>query len=283
MNYTRYVFLVLAAVISALTSCSSVRSGFDYAASGLNKVVNPDAERMRSGIVWNKPAPRVGRSKDRTVYVVMEDISGLEIPAGKIESEILSKLESKGYEVVDDIDNAYYRLEVFLRYFGPNPRADRGRNPAIARELKSIAGGTLGSVLGRNGNIPSRIPALGGDMVKDGIQAGMRVKEYDFIADVNLYEKLAKSATKHVKEREREVQWTKTRVIYDGDNKEGGSSNDTVEARMDYSKLVTHRNHKRRVTVWVQKARLTEEEAQSVAMQKMTKALDGLLRKMYRG
>ena len=131
MNYTRYVFLVLAAVISALTSCSSVRSGFDYAASGLNKVVNPDAERMRSGIVWNKPAPRVGRSKDRTVYVVMEDISGLEIPAGKIESEILSKLESKGYEVVDDIDNAYYRLEVFLRYFGPNPRADRGRNPAI--------------------------------------------------------------------------------------------------------------------------------------------------------
>jgi len=287
MNSRQHICLVLVALVAAFSGCNAVRSGLDYAGGGLNTIVNPDAEKMRAGIVWNKHAPRVGRSKDRTVFVVLEDITGIEIPSEELESRILSKLESKGYEVVDDIDDAYYRLEIFLRYFGPNPKVNRGRNRLISAGLGAIAGGTLGYALTHGRSRSTRIPAtgiaaLGGGLIGMGIGEGMKVKEFDFVADVNLYEMLEKPARKVVREHESEGQGTRTSGSFEGGLQESGSSDDTLDSRMDYTVTETHRNHKRRVTVWVQKARLSEEEAQAVAIEKMTRAFGGLLRKVRR-
>jgi TraT complement resistance protein len=288
MNGRLYICLVLVTLVAALSACSAVRSSLDHVGSGLNTIVNPDAEKIKCGVVWNKHAPRVGRSQDRTVFVVMEDITGIEIPSEELESRILSKLESKGYEVVDDIDDAYYRLEIFLRYFGPNPKSDRGRNRLIAGGLGAIAGGTLGYALSHGMSHSATIPitgaaALGGGFLGMGIAEGMKVKEYDFVADVNLYEKHEKPVKKTVRERESEGQGTATSGSFEGGLQESGSSSDTLESRMEYTVNETYRNHKRRVTVWVQKARLSEEEAHATAIEKMTRAFGGLLPRVRRG
>lgn len=123
------------------------------------------------------------KKEQKTVFVSIKNTSGQDM--GGLEQKITSKLQTKGYKLVDDPDTAKYTLMTNVLFANNLKEA----NAAGAGVNGAIAGGVMGAVnSGGNGN-----SALGAALIVGGVSAiaGKLTEDeiYRMVTDVVVREK----------------------------------------------------------------------------------------------
>ncbi|MEM1108132.1 MAG: complement resistance protein TraT [Planctomycetota bacterium] len=230
---------------------------------------NKDAE-VRSGTVWNVPAPDIEppAPSDRTVYIQVRNMSD----ASQIDltPDIKSAVQDAGYVIVNDPTTANFRLRASLRFFGENEAGDLGRSQALALGGISGAGiglGTAGvaSAAGANFGIAAGAGAAAGGLAGIAIANRMQAREWNLIIDMILEEKLDEPITFEVASSRNRNSTTSTGNTVvgpgGGGNTVGGAAGDGTTRTGSTTKTSDYFPHGIRLTAWARQIGMTEDEA----------------------
>jgi len=219
-----------------------------------------------SGLVWHTPIPEMEppSAERSTIYVTFRDASGGEGVA--LQPVIRERLKKSGYTIETNPDKAQYRLQVTLRFFGENPRSDRGR--AQAERLGDIAGASgeaINNVASGTGSIPGSIVGLGVGEVKRLLTTK---HEWNMTLDLVIAERVAEGVDTTVGTGQNRGQTE----VHVGDNSLA-SQTDTSTREQTMKAKKSHLIHGARITAWAQGRKLSQDEAQEALVPKLLNAI----------
>ena len=134
------IFLVLILGTLALSGCGST----------VNKIVTKrdlSTSTQMSSTVWLDPVP----ASKRTVFLQMRNTSDKQLT---VEQSIINSLESKGYTILDNPDEAHYWIQAAILKVGKSNSEEKSRYLATGYEgmgLGAITGAQFGSGRGKVG------------------------------------------------------------------------------------------------------------------------------------
>lgn len=261
---------------SALVAMLVLASGcslFDRAYVGTVNMVDPDQSRLKQETRWLNPHPnfRLVNQDQMVVYVRARDSanSGL-----NIRRDLKDALAELGYRLTSNLDEAQYILNIDIRYFGENARADGGRATLAA----GIGGAVIGGVVGHQSQRLSGGATVGGlvaGLLFDTLAQRNKVREYDAVADVRVGERVKGGVrTTRRSDDGSSVRHSGSsgRGGYDSGSSAGGVS-ETQVVRQDEDFLYSQN----RLVVWVKKMNLAPEEADGVLHRQLVQALSNVL------
>ena len=272
---------VAACCVAALCS-----TGCTVVGRGLGSVTASKYAKPEAGITWNVPAPELDPSVsgDRTVFLSVRNISSA--PDIDIRDQMKAGVRELGYRLVNNPDQATYRLRVSIRYFGENELADGGaRQAALLGGITGAAAG-VGTGVAIHRMTKSRWGAgvgggLTGAVVGIAMKNATTPREWDLIADVILEEKLPAPI---------EIQVSTGQNRHSSTGMVAGMTHDRTQAqgvaggqvrRISSGATVTKRTryfpHGVRVTGWARQIGMTADEAMPLILSKLGSAPANLL------
>ena len=252
---------------------------------GMSTAVGSKYAKADSGITWNVPAPELELTGgNRTAYLSYRNIS--DATDIDLRSAFQGGIQDRGYRVVDNPDQATYRLRVTVRYFGENEAADGGERLAAGLGVISGAAVGVGTGIGvaratGSGIAGGLAGGVAGAAVGIGVNSAMQVREWDAIADIVLEERLPKPVEVEVQsDRSTESTTASGAVTAHGGTRAtgvGGGARDTTSATMAVRRKTSYFPHGIRVTGWARQVRMTREEAIPLIQGHLRSALPNLL------
>lgn len=252
-----------------------------------------DAE-ARSGTVWNLPAPDLPplRPDQRTAFVSVRNISDADID---IRREVRAAVQSAGFRLVDDPEEAHIRLRATIRYFGENENADGGES--LARNLGAVGGAATGvaagaattGVMRRTMNANRQygygtgiaVGGIVGTVAAHGIGNRMRVREYNLIIDMLLEERMDEPMTLTVATDSAAASTAATGVHTGRAGVEaqrtGGGATTTTTTAGEMERTTNFFPHGMRLTAWARQIGMTEDEAVPHIQRRVENVLSNVL------
>ncbi|TMA70582.1 MAG: hypothetical protein E6J69_01995 [Deltaproteobacteria bacterium] len=252
---------------------------------GMSSAVGSKYAKADSGITWNVPAPELELTGgNRTAYLSYRNIS--DASDIDLRSAFQGGIQDRGYRVVDNPEQATYRLRVTVRYFGENEAADGGESLAAGLGVISGAAVGVGTGIGVARATGSGIAGgitggVAGAAAGLAVNSAMQVREWDAIADIVLEERLPKPVDVDVQsDRSTESTTATGAVTAHGGTRGtsvGGGARDATSATMAIKRKTNYFPHGIRVTGWARQVRMTREEAIPLIQGHLRSAVPNLL------
>lgn len=248
---------VLMLVVSFSAGCTTVSRQLGELTD--NKYAEP-----RSGTVWVVPPPQLEppAGSERKVYISYRNISDADI---QLLDLLRQSAREQGWDIVNNPDEAKYRLRASTRFFGEVDPESGGANNA--RAMGAIAGAAVGIGTGyaiadmTDSGVAGVVGGLGiGSLMAAGINNASRPREWALIMDVVLEEKHDKAVTFEMATDSgaRTIDGSgsrNTRMASGGATTQGNTSVATASRKSNYFP------HGIRLSVWANQMNMKEEEA----------------------
>ncbi|MGO1501506.1 MAG: complement resistance protein TraT [Marinobacter sp.] len=256
MAIWRFTIVLLAAVVMA-SGCTTV-------SRQLGSVTANKYADARSGTVWVVPPPQLEppASSDRAVYISYRNISDSDI---QLLSLLKDSARDQGWDIVNDPNQAKYRLRASTRYFGEVEPESGGAS--AARTMGVISGAAVGAGTGYaiSDMTDSGVAGVVGGVATGGfaglgISNASKPREWALIIDVVLEERQSK-----------QVEFNMVTDSGSGTSDRAGAANSRMAsgggtANRNASAATAKRKsnyfpHGIRLSVWANQMNMTEEEA----------------------
>ncbi len=278
--------VAMVGVVLALGSMLLGSSGCTAVGRGMGSMTASKYARPEAGFTWNIPAPELDPppANRRTVFLSVRNISAA--PEIDINGPLRQGIANLGYQIVNDPDEASFRMRVTIRYFGENEAADGGQSQA--RILGGIAGAATGVTTGvmvARGTGSAWAGGIGGGVVGSvvgmGVANATKPREWNLIADVLLEERLDRAIEIAVTSDRDTVSTTGSQAVMEHDRTQrqdvGGRARGTTTASASAVKTTNYFPHGVRVTGWARQIAMTSDEAIPMIHAKLAAAPAGLL------
>ena len=265
------VFLVGFSVLVVMGGCADMDRSYEK----MVVATDPDRARMRVGLKWMNPQPRIRPVSSHLMYVYcrVRNSSGVDI---NLEEAVRSEIEKVGYRLTRDIDEAQFMISADLRFVGESayktPDALLG-----GAGLGAIGGAVLGHNVGKdNTGKGAVIGAVVGSLIGDVVANRNKMREFTMIVDVTLGERIRGGVVTQRGSNARSGVSSSTGLSVGGSFERGSSSagsseSSSVEVREDFL------YHENRVVARAERLNLTFGEAAEVLRGQLSRALSGAL------
>ena len=255
----------------------------DSSYRGLTRMANPDAMRLQGGIKWMGPHAQlrpVGADR-MAVYLRLKNTSGSDLDTAALYAQVRTGMESAGYRVTTDVDEAQFTVTADVRFYGENSTRDLGAGMVASTVLGGVAGAVAGHAI-RPTKTSTGLGAAGGALIGAGLANVManrnKMVEIDLVVDLSVGERVSGGieTTRTSEASTRVADSDNTTVAASGASVGGsgqGGSSDTQE-------IVVHEDflyHQNRLAAYAVKMALTADEALPFLSQKVAAALSGVL------
>ncbi|MEM9378872.1 MAG: complement resistance protein TraT [Planctomycetota bacterium] len=134
-----------AVLLAALGLSVATAAGCTSVSRGLGKITSNKYASAQSGTVWVVPPPQLEppASDARTVYVSYRNISDADVDLGPL---LRDAAERQGWLLVNDPQEASYRLRAQTRFYGEVEPESGGRS--VAEKMGWISGAAVGATTG---------------------------------------------------------------------------------------------------------------------------------------
>jgi hypothetical protein len=274
MDKRNLIAMAMVAIIATVSGCTSVSRGIGKLTS--NKYAEP-----RSGTIWTVAPPQLEPPSpaNKTVYISYRNISDAQ--SVQLLDELKNAATTQGWLVIDDPQQAKYRLRASLRYYGEVEPNTGGRN--IANGLGVIAGAAVG--IGTGSLISSRSSRYGaayagglaaGGLVAAGISNASKPREWALILDFVLeeynenpveFELMRSSGT----ESGDSTGSSNTRMATGGSSQANNSSSASMRQQSNYFP------HGVRLSAWANQMNMEEHEALPLVQEKVRTVITQIL------
>lgn len=256
MTNFRFAIALLAAVVMA-AGCTTV-------SRQLGSITANKYADARSGTVWIVPPPQLEppSAADKTVYISYRNISDSDI---QLLTLMKDSARDQGWTLVNDPDQATYRLRASTRFFGEVEPESGGASTAKAMGVISGAAVGVGTGYGIARATDSGVAGVVGGAAIGGF-AGLGIsnastpREWALIIDVVLEERQSKPvkfdiATDSGSGAKDSAGSGNSRMSTGGGTSRGNTSVATAQRTSNYFP------HGVRLSVWANQMNMTEEEA----------------------
>ena len=264
------LLLGLLAGLLVLAGCE----GIDRTHESVVKATNPDRARLQVDLKWLNPQPNIRPvSADRMyVYCRIRNSSGADID---LRNQILDEIESQGYQVTRDIDEAQFTINADLRYFGES--ATKEHDALIGSAvLGGVGGAVIGKQAGGRTGEGAVIGAAAGALLGNIIDNRNKDREISLIVDVTIGERIAGGVqTQRGSDAGQDVASRNAASLpggrETGSSSAGSSESQNVELREDFL------YHNNRVITSAKRINLTLPEAEPSLSRRLSRAIASAL------
>ncbi len=252
----RFLSVILLALMLGVSACTDV-------SRGLGKITANKFAEPRSGTNWVTAPPQLDppATADRTVYISFRNLSDANVD---LLPQLRDGASSMGWVIVNDPNNAKYRLRGDLRFFGEVEPESGGVGAAAGMGL--IAGAATGvgtyavadTFMGNSGS--AAVGGIAGGLVALGMANASRPREWAMVLDFVLEEY-----------KETPVEFAMATETSRGTVSASGTGNSRTamggaETRTNSSAATSTRTsnyfpHGIRLTAWANQMNMAEEEA----------------------
>lgn len=249
--------------------------GLDRSYESMVVATDPDRARMRVGLKWMNPQPRIRPVSSHQMYVYcrVRNSSGADID---LDDAVRSEIEKVGYRLTRNIDEAQFTINADLRFVGESayktPDALLG-----GAGLGAIGGAVLGHNIGKdNTGKGALIGAAVGGLIGDVVANRNKMREFTMIVDVTLGERIRGGVvTQRGSRADSNVSSSSGLNVGGGfergSSSAGSSESSSVEVREDFL------YHENRVVARAERLNLTFGEAAGVLTHRLSRALSSAL------
>lgn len=264
----------------AILASSVLAVGCTEVSRNLGKLTANKFAEPRSGTVWAVAPPQLEppSQKNKTVYISYRNISDSDI---ELLDEMREAATSQGWTLVNNPQQAKYRLRASLRYFGEVEAESGGAN--VAAGMGVIAGAAVGvgvyNASGRNtAGAIGGVAAGGavGSLVSAGLANASKPREWALIVDFVL-EEYSNSPVEFTLSADSESATasgagaSNSRTAVGGGEKAGNKRSATITKKSNYYP------HGVRLSVWANQMNMKEEEALPHINERTRKVITKLL------
>lgn len=256
MKQFSYKLLIFALALSFI-GCTQV-------SRQMGSITDNKYAKARSGTTWVVPPPQLEppSDADRTVFISYRNISDADIDLRDLLREAA---QEQGWRVINDPEQAKYRLRASTRFFGEVDPDSGGAGVGAA--MGSIAGAAVGVGTGvavarsTNRNAAGWVAGgLAGGLVAAGLNNSSRPREWAMIVDVVLEEQTRQPvqfemATESGTGASDSVGAANSRMASGGGTSSATTTGATVTRTSNYFP------HGIRLAVWANQMNMKEEEA----------------------
>jgi hypothetical protein len=266
--------VALGAVLTMGTGCTTVSRGFGTITA--NKYAKP-----RSGTVWVVWPPQLEPPAldKKNVYISFRNIS--DASEINLTQDLRQAATDQGWTVVNDKNNATYRLRASLRFFGEVEPESGGKNAAnkmgwIAGAATGVGTGVLVANATDSWGYGAAAGVGAGGLAGVGIANASTPREYAAIIDFVLeeytdapveFEKFTDSSSN----ASTSAGSGNDRMSDAGGTRTGNSSNATITTKSNYFP------HGLRLSSWANQMNMSEEEALPLIQERIKKVVTQML------
>ncbi|MFQ5509539.1 MAG: complement resistance protein TraT [Leptospirillia bacterium] len=246
----------------------------DKAYVGTVGAVDPDKVKLKQATRWLNPQPnfRMVSQDKMVVFLRVRNSSGSELD---IRRDVQFALEDLGYQVTRNPDEAQYVMNLDIRYYGENARADGGKATLAAGVGGAVVGGIIGHQ-SRHGGSGAAVGAIAAGMLFDVAAQRNKIREFDVVVDTRIGERVKGGVQTTRKSSDASA------VGHAGSSRGGsgyeggvavGGTEETQSAVFEEDFLYSQN----RLLVYTSKMNLTPEEAAPVLEDRLIRALSNIL------
>lgn len=260
-------------LLPSLQSCTAVSRGLGRMTA--NKYADP-----RSGTVWVVPPPQLDPpgNDEKTVYISYQNLSDADINLTQL---LRDTAQQQGWTLVNDAQEANFRLRARTRFFGEVEPESAGRG--VGERMGWIAGAAVGAgtgVLVGNATDDWRIGVgagvVAGGLAGQGISNASTPREWAMITDFVLEERT---------ESPIEVEFLKndsasansTAGTGNARMNDGGGTNNANSSNTSMTKVQNYYPHGVRLSAWANQMNMKEDEAMPEIIARVEKVVQQML------
>ena len=265
--------------VAVLPGCRMMDSSYQ----SMTKLTNPDKMTLRGGVKWMNPHPplREVSPPKMVAYLRIRNSSGGPVDTGILHARVREGLESAGYRVTSNIEEAQFTVRGDLRFYGENASNDAGAGMLSGAVIGGVGGAVAGHAI-RHSDTSTGLGAAAGALL-GGWFANMmgnrnKMVEIDLVMDLRIGERIEAGAVETTRRSDDAVRVQhRDDVAVVGGAQEGGAAKGGSSVEQEVRTEEDFLYHQNRLVAHAVKMRLTAEEAMPFLSDRVAAALSGVL------
>lgn len=254
---------------------SIISAAIILAGTGCYNIFDPGSTELKTHMKWENDLPDIDpiEGERRIVYLSYKDASGGDLP--NLRSDISKSLGQCGYIVTKNPKEAWYMLEIRVRYFGEQ-RDEKGNSAIVGGVAGGVGGAVAGSAVTGHGTLTGIGGAAAGALAGSVIDKHNPIRTYDFVLEVSVGELIPEGFSESVVGKGK----TTSTASYDKNVEGGSKATSTTSYEQIATDLVRKKNfykHTNKLTISASKRNLTSDEAYDAVVNRLVKAFGGVM------